>query len=108
LRDFREIAASHTRGCIVLERPDLLQQLVDRHGARDTTARHAAASELNSMHTRPSQYHPGQEIPEKSLAYRLAKYFFFNDYGMYTRHFKLENWKNTAASAPAERALVGK
>jgi MoaA/NifB/PqqE/SkfB family radical SAM enzyme len=99
LREFRETAAAHTRGCIVLERPDLLRQLVERHGARDTTARHAAVSELDSMSTRPSQYHPGHEIPEKSLAYRLAKYFFFNDYGMYTRHFKLENWKNTGQEA---------
>jgi hypothetical protein len=93
LRDFRETAAANTRGCIVLERPDLLQQLVERHGARDTTARHVANSELAAMQDRPSQYNPGDEIPEKSLAYRLAKYFFFNDYGMYTRHFRAENWK---------------
>src|SRR6266446_4579277 len=77
LRDFRETAAGHTRGCIVLERPDLLEQLVERHGAKDTTARHAAAAELDAMQLRPSQYNPGHEIPEKSLAYRLAKYFFF-------------------------------
>ena len=33
LRDFRELAQSSTRGCIVLERPDLLKQLVEKHGA---------------------------------------------------------------------------
>jgi hypothetical protein len=80
----------------VLERPDLLRELVNRHGARDTTARHVAGTELDSMRTRPSQYNPGQEIPEKSLAYRLAKHFFFNDYGMYGKHFRVENWKDTA------------
>jgi hypothetical protein len=32
LRDFRETAAKHTRGCIVLERP-ILEHLVERHGA---------------------------------------------------------------------------
>jgi MoaA/NifB/PqqE/SkfB family radical SAM enzyme len=95
LRDFRETAAANTRGCIVLERGDLLRELVDRHSARDTTVRGAALAELDAMQTRPSQYNPGHEIPEKSLAYRLAKYFFFNDYGTYGRHFRAENWKNT-------------
>ena len=33
LRDFRQMAASATRGCVVLERPDLLQALVNKHGA---------------------------------------------------------------------------
>jgi MoaA/NifB/PqqE/SkfB family radical SAM enzyme len=92
LRDFRETAAQHTRGCIVLERPDLLEQLVARHGAKDTTARAAAATELDVMQLRPSQYNPGHEIPEKSLAYRLTKYFFFNDYGTYGRHFDAAKW----------------
>ena len=36
LRDFRETAAAYTRGCILLERPDLLRELAERHGARDT------------------------------------------------------------------------
>ncbi len=84
LRDFRELAASSTRGCIVLERPDLLKQLVDKHGARDTTARHAAIAELVAMQPRPSQDSP-EAIPEKSLAYRLIKRHFFNDFGAYAR-----------------------
>jgi hypothetical protein len=99
LRDFRETAATHTRGCIVLERPDLLRQLVERHSASDTTARGTAMTELEQMQHRPSQYYPGHEIPEKSLAYRLAKYFFFNDYGMYRRHFRAENWTPTRTTA---------
>ncbi|HWA97962.1 MAG TPA: radical SAM protein [Pirellulales bacterium] len=85
LRDFRELAASATRGCIVLERPDLLKQLVEKHGARDTTARHAAMDELVAMHTRPSQDAPGEAIPEKNLAYRFIKRHFFNDFGAYAR-----------------------
>jgi MoaA/NifB/PqqE/SkfB family radical SAM enzyme len=97
LRDFRETAARHTRGCIVLERPDLLESLVARHGAKDTTARHAASAELDVMSLRPSQYNPGEEIPEKSLAYRIAKYFFFNDYGTYGKHFDAANWIDSRA-----------
>jgi len=95
LRDFRETAAQSTRGCIVLERPDLLQQLAQRHGARDTTARVAAFAELQAMETRPSQYDPEVEIPEKNLAYRIVKRLWFNDYGMYGKHFEPDNWKPT-------------
>src|ERR1041384_1039855 len=39
LRDFRETAARTTRGCIVLERPDLVRDLVLKHQAADTTQR---------------------------------------------------------------------
>ena len=79
LTDFRKVAAESTRGCIVLERPDLLKDLSERHGARDTTIRGEALAELEEMEIRPSQYNPGKEIPEKNLAYRLAKKFWFND-----------------------------
>lgn len=83
LRDFRQLAAGSTRGCIVLERPDLLRDLVVRHGARDTTARGTALAELEAMAARPSQYDPGHEIPEKNLVYRLMKKYWFNDFGAY-------------------------
>ncbi|REK12320.1 MAG: radical SAM protein [Planctomycetota bacterium] len=83
LRDFRHAAASSTRGCIVLERPDLLKALVDKHGARDTTARHAAMAELEAMHARGSQFDPQHEIPERSFVYRFVKKHFFNDFGAY-------------------------
>jgi len=97
LRDFRERSAESTRGCIVLERPDVLENLVQIHSARDTTARKSALGELQAMQSRSSQYNPGHEIPEKNLAYRLAKKFFFNDYGAYSKHFELKNWKDTRA-----------
>lgn len=87
LRDFRELAQTTTRGCIVLERPDLLKELVERHGARDATARGTALAELAVMEQRRSQYNPGHEIPEKNPFYRLAKRYWFNDFGVY-RHLK--------------------
>jgi MoaA/NifB/PqqE/SkfB family radical SAM enzyme len=83
LKDFREMAASATRGCIVLERPDLLKALMVKHNARDTTARQAAMAELEAMEPRGSQFDPGHEIPEKSLFYRFVKKHFFNDFGAY-------------------------
>jgi MoaA/NifB/PqqE/SkfB family radical SAM enzyme len=99
LRDFRELAQSTTRGCIVLERPDLLKQLVEKHGARDATARGTALAELGAMRVRTSQYNPGGEIPEKNLLYRLAKRYWFNDFGVY---------RGRDHSRSAAPALVGR
>ena len=95
LQDFRELAQSTTRGCIVLERPDLLKQLVEKHAAKDTTARGTALEELAALEVRTSQYGPGSEVPEKSWLYRLAKRFWFNDFGVYRGH------DHAKASAPA-------
>lgn len=84
LRDFRRTAAQATRGCIVLERPDLVKELVTRHGARDTTQRGAALAEIEAMQPRPSQHLPGQEVPEEHWAYRFAKKHWFFGFGAYT------------------------
>ena len=85
LKDFREISAEHTRGCVVLERPDLVKKLVIKHGARDTTIRGTAMAELEAMTPRFSQWLPGEEIPEQHWMYRWAKKWFFNDFGAYTK-----------------------
>ena len=83
LKDFRELSARHTRGCVVLERPDLVKELVVKHGARDTTARGAAMADLEAMTPRFSQWLPGEEVPEKHWMYRLAKKYWFNDFNAY-------------------------
>ncbi|MGI9517733.1 MAG: radical SAM protein, partial [Pirellulaceae bacterium] len=95
LRDFRETAAGSTRGCIALERPDLINQLVDAHHAKDTTARQSALEELQAAGRHPSQYSPELEpVPERSWAYRLAKKIAFHEYGMYTTHFDPDRWQD--------------
>ncbi len=83
LKDFRETAAKHTRGCVVLERPDLVEALAARHGAKDTTIRQTALAELRSMTPRPSQWIKEEQIPEKHWMYKLAKRFFYHDFGVY-------------------------
>jgi MoaA/NifB/PqqE/SkfB family radical SAM enzyme len=95
LRDFRELAQQTTRGCIVLERPDLLKALVEKHEARDSTARGTALAELEAMQVRTSQYNPQNEVPEQNWLYRLAKRFWFNDFGVY------RGQDHGRASAPA-------
>ena len=100
LRDFRDLARTSTRGCIVLERPDLLKKLVEKHGAKDGTVRGTALAELEAMTLRPSQYNPGHEIPEKNLLYRLAKRYWFNDFGAYAELDK-------ARAIDARKEVVG-
>lgn len=86
LNDFRKLAQETTRGCIVLERPELLKELVESHGAKDATVRKSALEELEAMQIRTSQYNPGNEIPEKNIFYRLAKRYWFSDFGVYQGH----------------------
>jgi MoaA/NifB/PqqE/SkfB family radical SAM enzyme len=84
LRDFRKTAAKATRGCIVLERPDLLKEVVERHSCRDTTIRGSAMVELRGMTSRTSQHLPGQAVPEENWLYRFAKKHWFFGFGAYT------------------------
>ena len=99
LKDFRELSARHTRGCVVLERPDLVKQLVVKHGARDTTARGTAMAELESMTPRFSQWLPGEEVPERHWMYRLAKKHWFCDFGAYRNAAHETQAKETALKA---------
>ena len=84
LRDFREAAASATRGCIVLERPDIVRDLVQKHGATDSTQRGTAMREFEAMTPRRSQHQPGAAIPEEHWAYRFAKKHWFFGFGAYS------------------------
>ncbi len=97
LRDFRQVSAKHTRGCVILERPDLVEDLVHRHGARDSTIRGTAIAELRAMQPRFSQWLPGEEVPETHWMYRISKKYWFSDFGAY---------KNTPPEAESKaRAL---
>jgi MoaA/NifB/PqqE/SkfB family radical SAM enzyme len=83
LRDMREAAAAHGRGCVMLENPRLVLEIADRHRAVDTTQRGTAREELRAMQPRSSQDLPGREIPERHWMYRLAKRHWFNGFGSY-------------------------
>jgi MoaA/NifB/PqqE/SkfB family radical SAM enzyme len=84
IRDFRETAAKATRGCVVLERPDLVKELVLKHGAKDTTQRQTAMAEIDAMQPRTSQYDRNNPIPEEHWMYRFAKKHWFFGFGAYT------------------------
>jgi MoaA/NifB/PqqE/SkfB family radical SAM enzyme len=84
LDDFRKTSAGATRGCVVLERPDIVRDLVAKHGARDTTQRGTALAEMNALEPRSSQHLPGREVPEEHWMYRFAKKHWFFGFGAYT------------------------
>ncbi|WP_146528826.1 radical SAM protein [Novipirellula artificiosorum] len=98
LRDFRQVTAEHTRGCVIMERPDLLVDLVEKHGARDTTARAKVIEELKAISPRRSQYQPGDEIPERSFVYRWAKKYAFSDFQTYSKHFDTAKYRDPDAA----------
>lgn len=106
LKDFRQTVAENTRGCVVLERPDLLEALAARHGAKDTTQRKTVLDELRKITPHRSQYVPGQEIPERSWAYRFAKWIAFHDYGVYGRHFQKEQWKDPGETTRVQLPVI--
>ena len=83
LRRFRTLAASTTRGCIIMERPELLLEMVDQPGVIDSSGRGTALAELAGMTARTSHNLPDQEIPETSWAYRFAKKHWFFGFGAY-------------------------
>lgn len=83
LREFRQFSAAQTRGCVLLDCPEKLHQFLQAQGARDTSGRGTAFAELAAMSCRPGHHRPGEEIPEKHWAYRLAKRHWFFGFGAY-------------------------
>ena len=81
--DCRQTAAATTRGCILLERPDVVRELVRKHAAVDTTQRATGLAELEALVPRGSQHDPGHEVPEKHWLYRFAKRHWFFGFGAY-------------------------
>jgi len=83
LSRFRREISKTTQGCIILENPALLKRFLEESGASDSSGRGTAFDELARMDVRPSHHLPGEEIPEKHWAYRLAKKFWFFGFGAY-------------------------
>ncbi len=83
LARFRELSLRTTRGCIVMEHPDLLLRMANETNAHDSSGRDAVREELAGMKPRGSHSTPGREIPEKHWLYRFAKKNWFFGFGAY-------------------------
>jgi hypothetical protein len=73
LARFRETAEATTPGCLLLEDPERLVEVLREVGARDTSGRLTGYSEIEAMVPRPSHHQPDREVPESSWWYRSAK-----------------------------------
>lgn len=83
LSGFRKLASSASRGCILLENPGLMAKFISEQKAINTSGRCEGVEELEAMGRCPSHNQPGEEIPEKQWAYRLAKKYWFFGFGAY-------------------------
>ncbi len=83
LRSFRELAQRTTRGCLLMERPDLLAEAVIAAQGKDSSGRGTGFDELAAMTPTTCHHLPGQEIPEKYWPYRFAKKHWFFGFGAY-------------------------
>jgi MoaA/NifB/PqqE/SkfB family radical SAM enzyme len=83
LAGLRQRTAAKTRGCIFMEDPQVLLDWVQQEKALDSSGRGTAYDELSAMQPCASHHLAGQEIPERSWLYRLAKRYWFFGFGAY-------------------------
>jgi len=83
LKAFRTRACDRTRGCILMEDPREVSELMAEQRATDSSGRGTLMEELGRMTACPSHHTPGQEIPERHWMYRFAKKHWFFGFGAY-------------------------
>lgn len=83
LASFRKMAADATRGCIIMEKPELMKRFLEQQQADDSSGRGSGYEELAAMQPTPCHHLPDCEIPEKHWAYRFAKKYWFFGFGAY-------------------------
>ncbi|MDR2389629.1 MAG: radical SAM protein [Tannerellaceae bacterium] len=83
LAGLRKLAASHSRGCILLENPSLLRSYLESRQASDTTSRGTVWEEIKRMPVLAGHDLKGEEIPEENILYRWMKKHYFFGFGAY-------------------------
>lgn len=83
LKELRETTAKSSRGCILLENPELLLSFAKESEAIDSNIRRHFTAELAAMSPVAGHNMPGKEIPEKSKIYRFIKKHYFFGFGAY-------------------------
>jgi len=83
LKELRNQISDCSRGCMLLEDPTKLKQMMEELGAYDSSGRNTAFEELACRSICPGHDLPGKEIPEKSWLYRFNKKYWFFGFGAY-------------------------
>ena len=83
LSDLRQMTASTSRGCILLEDPEKLADFLIDHHAIDTTSRATFLEELRKMHPVAGHDMREEAIAEKNPLYRMLQKRYFFGFGAY-------------------------
>lgn len=82
LKDLKKEIPQKTNGCIIMEDPQWLAEMVEIYNAADTSGRENETARLKSMPVVPS-HGSGVPVPEKGWIYRFAKKRAFFGLGAY-------------------------
>jgi hypothetical protein len=82
LKELKNEIPKKTNGCIIMEDPQWLVEMVEKHNAADTSGRENEIARLKSMSVVPS-HGSGVPVPEKGWIYRFAKKRAFFGLGAY-------------------------
>jgi MoaA/NifB/PqqE/SkfB family radical SAM enzyme len=83
LAELRKLTSTHSRGCIILENPELMVDFLIKHEAIDATSRETVLQEFRKMRQLPGHDLKGDEIPDRNVFYRLVKKNYFFGFGAY-------------------------
>lgn len=83
LAGMRRQVARTTRGCIVMDNPERMVQLLQEYPLQETTSRGTAMKEYQNMYNIPSHDMEPDLIPEQSRPYRWLKRNYFFGFGAY-------------------------
>lgn len=83
LSGMRERIAAATRGCILMEDPQLMASIIRDYNASETTSRATAMQEYDRMQHVPGHDMGDDAIPERSAPYRWLKRHYFFGFGAY-------------------------
>lgn len=83
LKGMREDVAKATRGCILMDNPQLMVQLLQKYPVQETTTRRTAMEEYLAMSSVSGHDMGDDAIPEKSTPYRWLKKNYFFGFGAY-------------------------
>ena len=82
LKQLRHFSVQNGRNCLPMEAPHELKAFLSEQKASDSSNRNYL-QELSAAVSLPCHHVPGQELPEKSLAYRWGKRHYFFGFGAY-------------------------
>jgi MoaA/NifB/PqqE/SkfB family radical SAM enzyme len=83
LAGLRKLTSETSRGCILLENPELALRYVEQQKGVDTTSRGTVLREMQKMPQLAGHDLKGEEIPEKSMLFRFIKKHYFFGFGAY-------------------------